>query len=358
MSLRLLFLASAVGPPGSPETGGVSRFLANSAKALEMAGHRVAAIAPEGGDELGLDLHRVGGTPQPTASAAEKAESFVVPPDSLLAAMLWDARRRQGEHDLIVNLNHDWLPYYLTGFFRMPLAHVANLGFSSAATDREIAATSRRYPRRVAALTATQARLLAIEAPVLVPFCLDLDAYGFGAGDGGYLAWAGRIAPEKGLHNAVRVAAASGLPLHVAGGTGDAAYWHELRARHSDTIRYQGFLATEALQAMLGGAVALLQTQDWEEAFGGATVEAMACGTPVVAYARGANVELVEDGIGGVLVPPGDDAAALAAIARAGSLDRAACRASARAAFGLERLRDAYEDWFRLLRIASARRGS
>jgi UDP-glucose:tetrahydrobiopterin glucosyltransferase len=352
VAFRILFIASAVGPFGSAETGGVSRFLLNSAKALEAAGHRVAAIAAEGGDAVGLDLQRVGGTPQPTASAAAKARDFVVPPDALLAAMLNEARRRQGEHDLIVNLNHDWLPYYLTSFFRTPLAHVANLGHSSDATDGEIAATSRRYPHRVAALTATQARLLAIETPVLVPFCMDLDAYRPGAGDGGYLAWAGRIAPEKGLHNAARIAAAAGLPLHVAGGIGDEPYWREVQACHPGTVRYLGFLTTEALQTMLGGAVALLQMQDWEEAFGGVTVEAMACGTPVVAYARGANIELVTDGVGGFLVTPGDDAAALAALARARTLDRAACRDAARASFGLERMRQAYADWFRLLKIA------
>jgi UDP-glucose:tetrahydrobiopterin glucosyltransferase len=350
--LRLLFIASGVGPPGSAATGGVSRFLANTGKALAAAGHRVAAVAPEGGSDLGLDMHRVAGRAQPTAAATRRATDFTLPPEPVLGAMLEFARARQDEHDAIVNLNHDWLPFYLTGFFDTPLLHIANLGFSSEATDAAIAETARRYPGRVAALTRTQARLLGLEAPPLLPFCLDLAAYRPGPGAGGYLAWAGRIAREKGLHNAARAAAAAGFRLHVAGGIEDEDYWQEVLRRHGETVRHLGFLDLERLQALLGGAVALLQMQDWEEAFGGVTVEAMACGTPVVAYRRGANAELVEDGRTGVLVEPGDLDGAVAAIRQAAGLDRRACRAAAEAAFGLDRLGQAYADWFQRLGIA------
>jgi UDP-glucose:tetrahydrobiopterin glucosyltransferase len=350
VSLRLLFLASAVGPPGSAATGGITRFLVNSAKALRAGGHAVSVVAPEGGLDLGLDVQEMPGRLQPTASATTPSRDFTLPPEPVLAAMLQAAQARQDEFDAVVNLNHDWLPYYLTAFFRTPLLHVANLGFSNQATDREIAATERRFPHRVAALTRTQARLLGLEAPLLVPFCMDMGAYRAGRGDGRYLAWAGRIAEEKGLHNAVAAAAAAGLPLRVAGGVEDEAYWRRVSRRQGVRVEYLGFLDTEALQAMLGGAVALLQMQEWEEAFGGVTVEAMACGTPVVAWRRGANAELVEDGVTGVLLEPdGDDAASAAAIARAGTLDRKACRAAAQAAFGLERMGQAYEAWFRRL---------
>jgi UDP-glucose:tetrahydrobiopterin glucosyltransferase len=204
----------------------------------------------------------------------------------------------------------------------------------------------------VAVLTRAQARLLGLADPVLVPFCLDFSAYEPGEGAGGYLAWAGRISPEKGLANAARVAAAAGLPLHVAGGIEDDGYWREIVAHHGETVRHRGFLSTRELQSMLGGAVALLQTQEWQEAFGATTVEAMACGTPVVAYRRGANVELVKEGLTGRLVDPDDLEQALAAIERVRRIDRAGCRQTAEASFGLERLGAAYDDWFRRLGLA------
>jgi len=347
--LKLLFLASAVGPLGAPETGGVSRFLRNSVKALQGRGHRIEVLACEGGARDGLHVRTVSGHFQPSAASPAPPRDYIVPPRGLLARMLRTAWDRQSEFDLVLNLNHDWLPYYLTGFFATPLAHIANLAAASEATDAEIAETATRYPGRVAVLTATQGRLLGLAEPVLVPFCMDFSEYTPGEGRGGYLAWAGRIAPEKGLANAAAVAAAAGLPLLVAGGIGDEAYWQAVLARHGDTVRYLGFLATAELQAMLGGASALLQTQQWEEAFGGITVEAMACGTPVVAYRRGANVELVQEGLTGWLVDPNDLDQAVAAIGRATGIDRSACRRAAEAAFGLDRLLAAYEAWFRRL---------
>lgn len=349
MSLRILFIASAVGPLGAPATGGVSRFLGNSVKALEGQGHRIEILAPAGSAMEGLRVHGLEGRLQPSAASLDPGRDFVVPLEGVLAAMLRWAWERQANFDLVVNLNHDWLPYYLTGFFTTPLVHVANLAAAARATDAEIAATAARHPGRVAALTRTQARRLGLDDAVLVPFCMDFSAYRPGDGKGGYLAWAGRIAREKGLANAAEVAAGAGLPLHVAGSVEDEAYWREILERHGETVRYLGFLATSELQAMLGGAVALLQMQEWEEAFGGTTVEAMACATPVVAYRRGANVELVRDGITGYLVAPDDFGQAVAAVGRLDAIDRMACRRAAEAAFGLGRLTAAYGDWFRRL---------
>ena len=105
-------------------------------------------------------------------------------------------------------------------------------------------------------------------------------------------------------------------------------------------VRYVGAVGPELRPAVLGGAIALLHLIDFEEPFGYSVIEAMACGTPVVAYRRGSMPELVEDGVTGFLV--GDVEQAVAAVAEVGALDRARVRRHAVAHFGLDRMTDEY----------------
>ena len=105
-------------------------------------------------------------------------------------------------------------------------------------------------------------------------------------------------------------------------------------------VRYVGAVGPELRPDVLGGAVALLHLIDFEEPFGYSVVEAMACGTPVVAYRRGSMPELVEDGVTGFLVD--DVEQAVEAVAGVGALDRAQIRQHAVAHFGLDRMTDEY----------------
>ncbi|CAL8977800.1 D-inositol-3-phosphate glycosyltransferase [Cellulomonas sp. T2.31MG-18] len=175
---------------------------------------------------------------------------------------------------------------------------------------------------------------------------IDTSAFHLGSGDGGYLLFLGRIHPDKGTATAVEVARRAGLPLVVAGVIQDDDYFHREVEPHVDGTRvtYVGAVAPPERDRLLGGALALLHLIDFDEPFGLSVVEAMAAGTPVIAYRRGSMPELVAPGVSGFLV--GDVAEAVAAVSVVEALDREACRADAIARFSSERMVDDYERLF------------
>ena len=164
-----------------------------------------------------------------------------------------------------------------------------------------------------------------------------LDAQG--SGD---LLFFGRIHPDKGAGEAIRVAHASGRRLVMAGIIQDEAYHAREVAPFVDGDRVQFLCAVggAARTRALGHARALLHLIDFEEPFGLSVIEAMACGTPVIAYRRGSMPELVEDGITGFLVDTFEEA--VAAVERVGEIERRACRARAAERFSVDRMADRY----------------
>ncbi|HLH10340.1 MAG TPA: glycosyltransferase family 4 protein [Methylovirgula sp.] len=143
-----------------------------------------------------------------------------------------------------------------------------------------------------------------------------------------YLAFLGRIAPEKRLDRAINIAARSGLPLKIAAKVDEADrdYFEEnIRQRlASDDIEYIGEIDDGRKSEFLSGAYALLVPIDWPEPFGLVMIEAMACGTPVIAFNRGSVPEVVEDGVTGFIVE--DETSALGAVRRLPQLSRALIR--------------------------------
>ena len=152
----------------------------------------------------------------------------------------------------------------------------------------------------------------------------------------------GRMHPDKGAAEAIRVARATGRGLDLYGIVQDAGYFDREVAPHCDGTRivYHGPVGGDARVKALGGAAALLHLINFDEPFGLSVVEAMACGTPVIAVARGSMPELVADGRTGFLVR--DEGGAAAAVGRLGELDRAACRAEVAARFTVERMAREY----------------
>ena len=158
-----------------------------------------------------------------------------------------------------------------------------------------------------------------------------MDAYPFKDADDGYLLFLGRMSPDKGAHNAVRVAAEMGLPMILAGKMHDVAEREHFEANVepflSDDIRYVGEVSHDEKVRLLQRARATVFPIQWPEPFGLVMVESMACGTPVVATRFGAVPEVIEQGRSGVIV---DEFSELAAgVEQALSLDPAECRASA-----------------------------
>ncbi len=173
---------------------------------------------------------------------------------------------------------------------------------------------------------------------------IDTDAFALHASPGRYLLFFGRIHPDKGAAEAIDVAARSGMPLVIAGIVQDQRYFDERVAPRVDgeQVSFLGPVSAQERSELLGGAHALLHLIGFDEPFGYSVVEAMACGTPVIAFRRGSMGELIEDGETGFLV--GDVRAAVAAVDRAATLDRGRIRAEAVARFGVPRMVDAYLD--------------
>lgn len=143
-----------------------------------------------------------------------------------------------------------------------------------------------------------------------------------------YLAVLGRIAPEKGVDRAIRIAIRCGIPLKIAAKVdrADQEYYDTLIKPMMDhpLVEYIGEIGDHEKSDFLSGAVGLLVPIDWPEPFGLVMIEAMACGTPVIAYNRGSVPEIIDDGKTGFIVE--DEISAVADVGRLGELDRVAIR--------------------------------
>lgn len=169
---------------------------------------------------------------------------------------------------------------------------------------------------------------------------IDVDAVQPGPGDGGYALFLGRMSPDKGADRAIRIARAAGLPIVLA-----AKMWEpEERRYFAEAVEpllgpdatYVGQVAGEAKLDLLRGAVALVNPIQWPEPFGLVMVEALACGTPVLAFPHGAAPEIVDHGRTGYLCE--DEADMSARLATIERIDRARCRDAAVARFSVDRM--------------------
>jgi glycosyltransferase involved in cell wall biosynthesis len=174
------------------------------------------------------------------------------------------------------------------------------------------------------------------------PNALDLELYPFAPSHvrGDYLAFVGRMSPEKGAHRAVTTAIETGLPLKLAGKMrepAEKAYFDAyVRPHLNDSIEYLGEVSHAAKVELMQHARATLCPLEWEEPFGLVMIESMACGTPVIATRRGAVPEVVETGRSGVVVDHWRDAGP--AIEQADAIAPELCRAYVEERFAPERM--------------------
>jgi len=170
------------------------------------------------------------------------------------------------------------------------------------------------------------------------------DLYRPGAGRGDYLLFLGRISIEKRLDRAIEIARHSGMRLKVAAkvDTADRKYFKKTIEPLLDDpiVEFVGEVGDRGKQALLGDARALLFPIDWPEPFGLVLLEAMACGTPVIAYRRGSVPEILEDGVTGFLVD--NLCEATSAVANVDRLDRALCRSRFEERFSAARMAQDY----------------
>jgi glycosyltransferase involved in cell wall biosynthesis len=170
---------------------------------------------------------------------------------------------------------------------------------------------------------------------------LPVDLLPYSSKPGGYLAFLGRISPEKRPDRAIEIAALAGAPLKIAAKVdpADIGYWEDVirpLLKRSPNVEFIGEINDHEKAAFLGGAGALLFPIDWPEPFGLVMIEAMACGTPVIAFDHGSVTEIVDDGVTGFLVRTVDEAAECVALAE--RIDRAEVRRQFERRFSAERM--------------------
>ncbi|MFV2063542.1 MAG: glycosyltransferase family 4 protein [Chloroflexota bacterium] len=246
---------------------------------------------------------------------------------------------RAGEFDLIHN-SFDFLPLTYSGLVETPVVTTIH-GFSS----ERIVPVYEKYNERGYYVAISDAdRHEKLDYVATIHHGIDMGEFGVRTEPGEYLLFFGRIHPDKGTSEAIDVARRVGVPLIIAGIVQDHDYFERFVKPRLDgeRVRYIGPVAREARADVLGRARVLLHLIDFEEPFGFSVVEAMACGTPVIANARGSMPEIVRDGTSGFLVDGIDEAAA--AVHAAGELDRQVVRASVEKRFAVDRMVDEYLD--------------
>ena len=257
--------------------------------------------------------------------------------DPGLDGRVWEAMHiaycleRSGEFDLVHN-HLDWLPLALSRLCRSPmLTTIHGIG------DPRILPAYQASRSAFVSISDAD-RVAGLNYVGTVHHGIDVAQWPYEPSPGPGLVAVGRIHPDKATADAIDIARRAGRSLTICGPIHDHAYYAERVAPQVDgeLVRYLGNVGGAQRAEVVGRAAALLHPLGFDEPFGLSVVEAMACGTPVVGYRRGALVETVTDGVTGFLVDDVDGA--VAAVERAVRLDRAAIAREARRRFAAERM--------------------
>jgi len=310
--MRIVFISTPIGFLGSGKGGGVELTLNSLVSGLLSLGHSVEVIAPINSKLLKSNekakLYFVEGEDQISWQHQNYNSPASIPDNSLIAGMLEKGLEIAKQADVLLNMSYDWLPIWMTLNVEVPIAHIISMGSESLVINNIISKVYNKYPYNFAFHSKIQANDYPfIKEPIIVGNGFKLDNYSFQESIKGPLAWVGRVAPEKGLEDAVYVANELGEKLNVWGVIEDETYASKIEQSFPrGTINWMGFLSTNELQKELGKCRVLLNTPKWNEAYGNVVVEALACGVPVVAYKRGGPSEIIQHGQTGYLADPDD----------------------------------------------------
>jgi glycosyltransferase involved in cell wall biosynthesis len=310
----------------------------------------VTSLLTEALVERGVDVTLFATLDSVTAGKLDGVAPRGYSEDESLNPKVWEALHiahlfeRAGEFDLIHN-QADFMPLTYSGMTDRPLVTTIH-GFSSPS----ILPVFQRYNDRSAYVAISDAdRHPSLTYAATIHHGIPIDEFPFDPAGSEELLFFGRFHPDKGAAEAVQAAKAVGRKLVMAGIVQDADYFARDVAPFIDerTIEYRGVLGGEDRTHALGSARALLHLIGFEEPFGLSVIEAMACGTPVIAYPKGSMPELIVDGVTGFLVDSFDEA--VAAIDRVADIDRAACRRAVEERFTVGRMADRYLELYRQL---------
>lgn len=345
--MRICLVASSRYPLRQPFAGGLEALTHVLATELVHRGHEVSVFAAPGSDPR-LPVTEL---PVPRFELSAAARSDVGAPPELwmaehhayLGLMLELARTGADRFDIVHNNSLHHLPVAMAATLGVPVVTTLHTpptpwlesAIALAADPGAFTSVSRHTARAWQHAVASTPILNGVDTDTWVP----------GPG-GGPAVWSGRLVPEKAPHEAIIAARLAGVPLVLAGPVGDAAYVERCVAPLlGEDVRYAGHLDHTALAALLGRASVAVVTPAWPEPYGLVSAEAMACGTPVAGYARGALPEVVTDETG-VLARPGDTEDLARAILEARGRDRRAVRRHAVERHSLDRMVSDYERFY------------
>ncbi len=322
--------------------GGTERVVSYLTEALVERGHDVTLFAS--GDSV-TAARLVPSCPRSLRLGAPGVDAV-----ALHLNMLLDVYRRADEFD-VVHCHTDYLGLPLARYAETPTV----LTLHGRLDLPEAHAVYRCAPSVafVSVSDAQRAPLTGVRWVRTIHHGLPPQLYRFQPTPGRYLAFVGRISPEKRPDAAIRIARAAGIPLKIAAkvDAADREYFDAVvrPLLAGPLVEFIGEVDDRGKQELLGGALALLFPVDWPEPFGLVLIEALACGTPVIARRRGSTPEVIRDGVTGFLCET--EAEMVGAVARVDRLDRAACRAEFERRFTVDRMADAYLDAYRTVAL-------
>lgn len=339
-------------PIRQPFAGGLESMVAQLVGQLRHRGHDVTLFAGEGSDGADLAYAFSPSAWEPSRAAAADssmpAASFMADHHSYLRLLMALAGPLADRFDVVHNHSLHHLPVAMAPLLQVPMIttmHTPPTPWLESAISSAPASvgTSSRFVAVSRFIAEQWGPVDDGRAPGVVLNGIDLDTWKPGRG-GEMLVWSGRIVPEKAPHLAIQAARAAGMPLVIAGPLSDLPYFEaQVRPHLGFGVRYAGHLAVPELADLVGRASAALVTPIWDEPYGLVVAEALACGTPVVAFRRGGIPEILTDERVGVLVEPGDEDGFAAAIPEAIALSRDAVRDFAERFLSLERMVSRYE---------------
>lgn len=341
--LRIGVISHLKYPIAEPFAGGLEMHTHLLARSLRERGHEVTVFASTQSDEaLGLEA-LCQATALAEVGTAEAHDVAFFKEHHAYLTLMNDLRHR--DFDVIHNNSLHYLPVSLADTLPMPMVttfHTPPFCWLESGVRICLAEnhTFVAVSRSVAGLWEHVART---EQIILNGIDLTKFRFSHRPDPEPYLVWYGRIVPEKGLHLAMEAARLIGMPLRIAGPVLNQEYFDSLIAPRlgTDAI-HVGHLDHDSLARLVGGARAFLCTPAWDEPYGLVVAEALACGVPVAAFARGAIPEILDPTCGVLAIP--DDVASLAAAGFAAiHLSRNDCRRRAEQTCDARRMIDSYE---------------
>ena len=347
---HIALVASARYPIREPFPGGLEAHTWQLATQLRARGHEVTVFGGRGSDPA-LGVRELPDLPALSEHARRDvsmpADWFLAEHHAYLTLML-ELAAPGAPYDLVHNNSLHYLPIAMSRTLDVPMLTTLHTPptpwLESAARSRSC--TRSRFAA-VSRATAEQWRPTVPDATV-VRNGVDTAFWSPGPG-GGVPVWSGRIVPEKGPVEAILAARRAGTGLRLAGPCPDIRYFHEhVEPLLGGDVTYAGHLTHAELVTLVGSASVAVISPCWDEPYGLVVAEALACGTPVAGFARGALPELL-DASCGVLAPAGDVDGLAAAITAAAGLDRGAVRRHAEATCSIDSMIDGYEHLYQRL---------